>query len=212
MAVFASILRTWVQDDPTLLRLYRHDLTTAPKLIADAMDRHPDGLAVVRYEDMVIQPETVIGNLCDRIGLPFESSMIEFGSATAPDTTWRFGDATRAQSSHRPDTASLESWVETVTARRDWRCWARDYLDRIGPALLTRLGYDHARLQRQLDEHTRTSGRSLISLSMALAKPEEWTTIDRLRLGLARALQGAASRTRLIEPVCSGASPVPSAQ
>jgi len=52
-----------------------------------AQKRHPDHMLSIRYEDLVADPELVIGEICDYLGLDYDPEMLAVSSRNAADWT-----------------------------------------------------------------------------------------------------------------------------
>jgi len=85
----------------------------------------------VIYEDLVAQPERVLRDLADFLGLPFAQEMVEFHVGKVRD---------------EPGLSAKEAWLPTMSGLRDWRkkFSANDLelFDALAGDLLTDLGYD----------------------------------------------------------------------
>lgn len=92
----------------------------------------------VRYEDLIADPRTVVGRLCDFADLAFEPEMLEFFHR-GDEVVARTGDPELHQRLLLPPTSGL----------RDWRSqMAEDDLglfETLAGDLLSELGYDRAR-------------------------------------------------------------------
>lgn len=152
LAVLASILETWVKnEDAERLRSHWHDLLVAPQRLLEGIRSFaPDGI-VVRYEELVSAPEAVIRSLCERLGVPYLPEMIEYGPATGRPR-WLFGDQGTIYGESRPVLGRVERWREVLRTSATWQSWARDYLSKLGPALVGEMGYDYESLGQGLPE------------------------------------------------------------
>jgi sulfotransferase family protein len=84
----------------------------------------------VRYEDLVHEPEPVLGALTDRIGLPFDSSMLTFHSG---------------RTRHDPGLSAKDAWLPVTPGLRDWRTTLSqaglELFEALAGDLLADLGY-----------------------------------------------------------------------
>jgi hypothetical protein len=146
VAVFSSVLHTHAAGDWTNLRRMdrMHDLVTAPRKMIRAIDRLGDWrTAVIRYEDLVEDPDNTLMSLCGRLELDYVPNLKDYMASEAP-----LGDATAAQ--HRlPVSTYLDRWKSDLDtpAKRDV---AASYMEELGPDLIQRLGYDPDRLRNGL--------------------------------------------------------------
>lgn len=167
LSVLASVLTTWIGDDWLSLHRYRDDLLEAPARLIDAAGA--SHVSVVRYEDLVQDPKATLRGLCDDLGLAFEPGMLTYESSA--DASWALGDQTRITTEQRPMAKSVEKWKRL--AAEDPQAWQvlTDYLDRLGPATLERMGYDAGACRRALHQRAPASTRGLFSLDWLLRKP-----------------------------------------
>lgn len=180
LAVFSSILHTHAAGDWTnLRRLDRmHDLMTAPQKMVRASNTPGDWrTAIIRYEDLVADPDGTLSSLCERLDLEFLPDMKRYVASRAP-----LGDETALQ--HQlPVDNYLDRW------RRDLdtpikRNVARSYVDALGPDLILELGYDFDELIDALPGSTGS-----VSLWESLTTPDEllpWWR--RLRLAITHSI------------------------
>ena len=131
------------------LALLRNETILAPPRILAGIDRLGPEAIVVRYEELVTEPERVVAGLCRRLGLAFEPEMIEYGNRPDPPGRGRFYDRRGIQRHRRPTTASLERW-RTLADDPQRRHIARAYLFELGPSVVERLGYSFAELREAL--------------------------------------------------------------
>lgn len=140
LAVLNSILKTWVKDDFKKLGLFKDDLLLAPKVLVAAGKKHSDKIYTVKYEDLVENPELILGKVCDYIGIQYCESMPEY-SKRLP--YWKLGDPTGIHKSSRPFTDSLLAWKKEF-APSTLKQLARSYIEELGQELIEEIGYDFA--------------------------------------------------------------------
>ncbi len=144
LAVLSSILNTWVKGHPILLARYRQDLIEAPRRLVEGIELLEDRATVVHYETLVVDPQTVVQFLCDRLGLEFQPSMLEYGKGIRPQG--EMGDPGGVDRYARPATDSLDRWL-SLGQTLQTRHFAEGYLRALGPDLLAALGYNYAELE-----------------------------------------------------------------
>jgi hypothetical protein len=150
-AVLSSILHTHAAGDWTRLRRLdrMHDLVTAPRNMVRAIDRLGEWrTAVVRYEDLIANPDHALSALCERMEIEAVPGLKNYVASDAP-----LGDATTAGHS-APTDVYLDRWKRDLgsPAKRDV---ARSYLRALGPEIIERLGYDYRDLLAALSIHGR---------------------------------------------------------
>ena len=143
LAVLSSIAKTWSLRN---LPAYRADLLEAPSRLANALELEHDRVMTVRYEKLIEDPETVLTEIQNYIGLDPVSGLSEYGSA--PRRV--FGDPSGIHGATGVNRGSLEKWVRD--AANDAAMWrvCDDYRKSLGRNLLLRLGYPPEVLEQQL--------------------------------------------------------------
>ena len=164
LSVLASVLTTWIGDDWLLLHRYRDDLLEAPaRLLNAARASH---VSVVRYEDLVQDPESTLRGLCDNLGLAFEPDMLTYESVS--NAQWTLGDQTCITTEQRPVAKSVEKWKRLAAEHpQAWRVFT-DYLDWLGPSTFEEMGYDAEACRRALHQRAPASTHGLFSLDWLL--------------------------------------------
>lgn len=147
LAVLNSILDTWVKGHWPLLARYRLDLMDGPRQLLAGIELLGERAVVVRYEDLVTQPEREVEAACRHLGLTYDAGLVEYGGEGRLEGG--MGDPTGVDRHTRPSTAGLDRWLEMGQARQT-RHFAEGYLQALGPDLLAGLGYDHQELEARL--------------------------------------------------------------
>lgn len=83
----------------------------------------------VRYEDMVVEPATVLRRICEFAGLPFESTMLDHGGSVSEEKPHQ-------QSLKQPVTSGLRDW------HADMRAEDVGAFEGVAGDLLDELGYE----------------------------------------------------------------------
>jgi glycosyltransferase involved in cell wall biosynthesis/Tfp pilus assembly protein PilF/protein-L-isoaspartate O-methyltransferase len=143
LAVLASILDTWVKQDWSRLDVSKVDLVQAPALLARALDQFGNQAIIVRYEELVSEPERIVRGLCEYLELAYDPALLEYGNSAKPKG--RMGDPVGIHRHSRPVGESLDKWKTTLASPRE-RLFAEAYLASLDDAVLTRLGYPKAGL------------------------------------------------------------------
>jgi Sulfotransferase family len=182
LAVLASILKSWVGNDWTKLQLYRCDLSDAPRLLIDGLQVKDVRHVMVRYEDVVTNPEETIKQLCSQLNISFHLKMIEYGQQTFPEADW--GDQRTIYNESRPEKGYKDRWVETLMASPQWQDWGMNYLRMLGPELLARMGYSYDGLSSAIG--MKSTRLSLTGLRWHLGMKDftEYSFLDRLLLSI----------------------------
>jgi hypothetical protein len=123
------------------LTLLRNETVLAPPRLLAGIDLFGPRATLVHYEDLVTDPDRVIGRLCDRLGLDPEPGMVDYGGRPDPPGRGGFWDKRGIPHHDRPTTESLEKW-RTLGDDPQRRHIARSFLFELGPEVVRRLGYD----------------------------------------------------------------------
>jgi Sulfotransferase family len=142
IAVLASVIDTWAPDDCIhCIRPFRKDLTVAPGRILEAIRRPGGNSTVIHYEDLAAKPAPAVARLCERLRIPFEPAMLEYGRSGAGQARFRYGDTLTVHQKPRPVASRVARWKKTLDSPLR-RAWAHGCLQSLGAATVTGLGYD----------------------------------------------------------------------
>lgn len=178
MAVLASELSTYVKGDWPVLGVFEPDLRAAPRLILDGMKRLGDAAITVRYEDFVARPEAVVADLCARLGITFQTDMLDYSATPAPKGN--MNDPVGVHRHTRPSSSSAEKWMELADDPQN-RLLALGYLDDLGRDTLAELGYSYDEIGRVLEagEGARADQAGLFPWRLAVTPQRQWTARQR---------------------------------
>jgi hypothetical protein len=105
----------------------------------------------VRYEDLVRDPETWMGKIYEYAGVEFERETIDYGERMPGEPRKGLGDPIGVQQHSRPTTASIEKWVDELSADAAKLNMMRGVIGRLDPADLELLGYPIDQLWNPLE-------------------------------------------------------------
>jgi len=164
LAIAASVIRTWFNGDPDRLEGTTHaqDLYEGPAAIGAAISNPGARDFVVRYEELVADPETVLHAVCAFLQMKFEPDMIEYGGKASP--FGRHGDTTSIEHHATAVTTYRDTWCEFFSSERGHR-FASEYLDQLGAGTLALWKYDRQTLFSRLERERHACGSEFISLS-----------------------------------------------
>lgn len=138
LAVLNSILKTWVKDDLTKLSLFRDDLLSAPHVLLAAREKYPNRIHTVSYENLVINPVSIINKVCDFLIIQYSENMATYcGKLPA----WKLGDPIGIHKFSCPSTESLQSWKNGLSSPQ-YKLLAHSYINELGKKVLEDMGYD----------------------------------------------------------------------
>jgi hypothetical protein len=160
LAVFCSIINTWVNGNWDQLKQFKHDLLQAPDLLLQGIQHLKDKCIVLHYEKLLENPEVEISQLCQKLGLEFIPSMINYGEQNRPK--WRFGDPKNLYENTNPNPKHSDHWKDSLKDAQVWQV-VNDYLTILGEDTITKMGYSYPELQ-EIVEANRSSTFSLKEL------------------------------------------------
>jgi hypothetical protein len=188
VAVLVSILETWCKTSTEIeLSNSISDLMAAPQFILNGIRRAGADAIVARYEELVTTPVAAVGKLCQRLGIVFHPSMIEYGAASANSKRWNYGDQGTVYRESSPVEERAERWREVLKQKPEWASWARGYIAALGRDVVNGIGYDY-------EEFAALPGGPERDVWQALMKPPHDAVIAQLR-------QDLLSRTTTLEEV-----------
>jgi Sulfotransferase family len=147
LAIVASITETWGRGRWNVGR-WRNDLYDGVANLVASYESHADRAHAVRYEDLVQDRPAVWQALFDYLELPFDSSALT--AFRGVDLRARMGDPTGSTRYETITMESLDRWRATLRTPVRKR-WCRRYLDWIGDARLSAMGYEMEALTDALD-------------------------------------------------------------
>jgi len=188
LAVLSSILRTWIGEQWLQLANFKADLVEGPNRILQANEQLGDSATLIRYEDLVQEPENEIARLCTHVGIDFDPAIVKYGERDTE--SWEYGDPESVYEHTEPQTSSIEKWAEPDNAQQ-WRL-LYEYGKRLGNHVFERVGSDLDSCLQKL-ETVRPSERELrytVSLDWLLrTESDERTRSERHGLNLMQAMR-----------------------
>lgn len=208
LAVLCSLVSSWAEGGRLHhLQRWRGDLWDAPRLLVEGGRAVGERGLVIRYEAFLAEPEATASTVCQRIGVEYDPSMLDYGRTDLP--VWEFGDKKNVYKGGRPNVANAERWTADLADAQVWRL-CDEYLRGLGRELVEAMGYSFDTLRQTLDQHKPRRGftwtQSMAWLSTPAVKRRRlkhgfirWSYLVRQRgvvhaLGMAcrKGLRGAA--------------------
>jgi Sulfotransferase family len=157
LAVMCSILSTWVNENWFKLHMYKDDLLKAPQLLLEGIEQLGDRCLILRYEELLTNPDTEIRRICEKLNLHFSDEMIDYGLKTFPrryikDSNKFFGDSKSIDRYQKPNVQNLDRWIEQLSDPQVWRI-INDYLVFLGPKTIQAMGYSYEELSQTLEQY-----------------------------------------------------------
>ena len=116
-----------------------------PGAIAEGLHRLTARSVVVRYEDLVREPERELRSVCDYLGIDFEPALLSYDQED-------LGQRQQGDSKIYEHTAPVLTSLDVPPLFNDPanQRFGLRYIERLGPALFDALGYDLEETQRRL--------------------------------------------------------------
>ena len=164
LAVCASIINTWVYSDSNtnwnLLREHLLDLLKAPVLILESIKNLGDKVHIIKYENLLVDPQKEVRKILSFLNLGFEENIIDYQK----DKLWQLGDQKKVYQDCKPDSNNVDRWIKTLSDINTWKL-INDYLNYLGEETLETMGYDYDYLNSIIKSNQPQTVKSTISLS-----------------------------------------------
>jgi len=175
LSVISSMVTTWHGGRWRLAGNYVDLLEAYPRLIDGYDPQNPRHFSL-RYEDLILDPTSSLHQVLKHLDLPYDDAILtDFIRVSFPG---RYGDPTGIKDYHAVSDKPLEKWREVISGVVRKR-WAGRYLSSVlGAQRLAKIGYDHDRMIRELDDQPNHLSRVLGDLY--------WQWISRIEYRLKR--------------------------
>lgn len=149
IAVLSSVLATWFGNNPEALVKSKNyiDILDGPKYLVRGIQQLKEDAIIIHYEKLVEHPKEVMRHACNRIGIPFLESILDYGRFPAPKG--RFGDAIGIHKHVKPVRNYARKWIENLAAPNLVE-YSLEYLSRLGPQILSQMGYPYDEIKDKL--------------------------------------------------------------
>lgn len=146
LAVIASMIDTW-GNGKWKLYLNKVDLFKGLASLIEASEKHKERICVIKYEDLIINPEQELKRAFDYLELPFTTDLLS--SFIKVDLKGRMGDPIGIHEYSSVSAIPLNKW-KLVLANPVRKVWCYRYLRWIGKERLAVMGYDLHQLTNEL--------------------------------------------------------------
>ena len=190
LAILKSELHTYIGEEWPKLSNFRPDLVDAPGRLVAARKTLGAAAFEVRYEDLVIDTESIVTKLCDFIGIDFETGMLDYSDTPAP--VGRMNDPVGIHRHTSTSAESLDKWKE-LGADTQLREFALGYLETLGEDVIDALGYSAGELRTAIEQTAVTRTVSpVFPWRLAILPRHRWGLREHLRANyIAKAQQGS---------------------
>ena len=144
LAVIASILATWIKQDYSKLRNFKHDLLDAPQLLLQGTELLKErSLSIVFYEQLLANPAAELTKICQQLELEFAPEML----ACQPLEGKGFGyrDQSSKMLSSGLISTNSNKWMLKFEHPQVWQIGS-DYLELLGKDTVDAMGYSYTDL------------------------------------------------------------------
>jgi len=197
LAVFASILETWVKGNYEKLKNYQGDLYTGVEFLQRDFTAYAN-THVVRYEELLLNPEDETEALFDFLQLPNQPDCIDYGRQQGE--RWMYGDPETVYEKNRPDSQHIDAWHKQLLIP-EHRKLLLDYLQSLGRIGFEQLGYSfdtamNAFASSETDELGDYSKEALSLANLLLTENENAQRIQQRNVKLQQEIQANEERWR----------------
>ena len=133
--VLHSIKTTWIdQKGIEFLINYYRDILYAPFIMKKFADKFNDdkNIITLQYESLISDPEYVINNACNKLGLVFNKSSLDYSNNYK--TTGLLGDPIGIEKHSGPVNEKDDKWLKLLTLPY-WNKFVPGYIDYLSPLL-----------------------------------------------------------------------------
>lgn len=153
LAVFSSFANSFFDGDYNVANTHNPIINRYVPALANAIRQDQTPVLHVRYEDLVKDPETWFGKICEHTGIPFEADAIDYGNKKPSEEQQKgLGDPIGVKQHSRPTTASVKKWVSELATGPDKLALMRQVISAVDPADLEIIGYPVDTLWKPLEE------------------------------------------------------------
>lgn len=161
LSVAASICNTWGGGKWNLYQ-FHFDLFNGLLSLSDTVEKHPNRLLAIRYEDLTQFPDETITKVLKHLELDNDDGLTKrFGEVSFKG---RMGDGGGGKSQITPASDNWKNSFQNPLRK----AWARKYLKTIGKERLSLMGYDLDQISKELDD-TPFSARYMFSDALRMS-------------------------------------------
>ncbi|MCK4824282.1 sulfotransferase [bacterium] len=131
------------------LSLYKRDLLNGPNKLLEGIKLLGNNCEVVKYENLVEEPQNALKNLCSYLDITYSSTLVNYNSGSTEK--WEYGDPHNVYQNSKPNSSYQDKWRESLQQPQLWRIYS-EYAKFLGDSLFDRLGYDFSLVTSIIDE------------------------------------------------------------
>jgi len=149
LAIFSSYAESFFARDYQAAHDYNPILERYVPAIAKFLREQRTPLLHVRYEQLVADPEPILKEIFEFVGVPHEPSAVEYGKHEHVEKG--LGDPIGVAKHTRPTTESIDKWAVEIAANPQRLQLCRDMVDRLGDEDLEVWGHPRESLWEPLE-------------------------------------------------------------
>jgi hypothetical protein len=149
LAVFSSYAESFFNSDYAAAQAYNPLLDRYVPALARFLRERRVPLYHVVYEQLVADPERMLGEIFSFIGVPNEPQAVEYGKQEP--TVQGLGDPIGVKKHSRPSTESVDKWAVEIATRPDRLALCREIIARLDPDDLAVWGHPLETLWKPLE-------------------------------------------------------------
>jgi hypothetical protein len=157
LAVLSSYAESFFNGDYAAAQAYNPILERYVPALAKFLRQRTVPIYHVVYEQMVADPERILGEIFAFLGVPNEPQAVEYGRAEP--TAQGLGDPIGVRKHTRPTTESIDKWAVEIATSPERLQLCRQVVDRLDPSDLALWGHPLDTLWQPL-ESAAASGRT----------------------------------------------------
>jgi hypothetical protein len=152
MAIWSSYVSSFFDGDHEVAHNHNPLLERYVPAIARFVREQPVDLHLVRYEELVRDPDTQMSQLCTYLDIPFEAGMVNYGDQAGgiQSAARGLGDPMTVAKESRPTTSSLAKWVGALAGRADKVAQCHQILGALLDEDLETWGFSRSQIEAEL--------------------------------------------------------------
>ncbi|MDP6437681.1 MAG: sulfotransferase [Gammaproteobacteria bacterium] len=171
LSVLASVVNTQISHDLTTLERFGRELTRGPGGILGGINSLGDKAIILHYEKFVEQPEESLQMVCERIGLEYDSAMLDYSKSS--ELQGFMQDRTGINQHDRPNNTRIHGWRQMLGDAQQLE-FAQGYLTTLGRETIEQLGYSYDELVEAVRQSAQRARRKhCLPWRVAILTPEQ---------------------------------------
>lgn len=152
LAVLRSLVNITRQPVKCGIHEFKHDLLSAPRLLRKGVILLGERCCVVKYEDLLKDPDEEVTKICKKIGVEFSREMLNYSVKKEYEDGLGYCNQEEIFGSGRLDATNIDRWASFLEDPEIWRL-TNDYLHYLGRSIINSMGYSYDELQDLLDRN-----------------------------------------------------------